>query len=271
MSFLALSSSSSGMSALNTRLDVIANNIANAETTAFKGSRANFQDLYYIEKKQPGVENQVLGTRSPLGLFVGLGVETAGTQLDFGQGDAIPTGRPLDIMIEGDGFLRVDMGDLSPTGVGYTRAGNLATNADGDLVMANGAGYRLEPAINIPYGGTNVTIGQDGTVSYQDPASTDPVIAGQIELSVFLNPAGLQSFGDNLYLETAGSSPPQDGVPGDPGIGRNEIRAGFLEGSNVDAVTELVDLIRTQRAFEMNSQSFSAADETLQTVVNLGR
>lgn len=271
MSYLALNSSASGMTALNTRLDVIANNIANSETTAFKGSRTNFQDLYYIEKKQPGVENQAIGSTSPVGLFVGLGVDTAGTQLDFEQGAAIPTGRPLDVMIEGDGFLRVELGDLSPTGVGYTRAGNLVTDAEGNLVMANDVGYQIEPNINIPVNATQITIGSDGTVYYQDPGSQNAEVAGQLELTVFQNPAGLQTIGDNIYLETFGSGAPVDGIPNDPAVGSGSIRSGFLEGSNVDAVTELVDLIRTQRAFEMNSQTFNAADETLQTVVNLGR
>jgi flagellar basal-body rod protein FlgG len=270
MATIALNSSASGMNALNTRLDVIANNIANADTTAFKASRTNFQDLYYIERKQPGVTNQPTQSTSPIGLYVGLGTEVAGTQLDFTQGTAIPTNRQLDIMIEGDGFLQVDIGDQS-NGIGYTRAGALALDQDGNLVMANDVGYRIEPNIVIPPQATNISIGTDGSVYYQDPAQVEPVLAGQLELAVFQNSAGLQTVGDNLYLETFASGPANVGNPGDPGIGAGRIVSGFLEGSNVDAVTQLVDLIRTQRAFEMNSQTFDAADQTLQTIVNLGR
>lgn len=270
MSSISLNSSASGMSALNTQLDIIANNIANAPTTGFKASRANFQDLYYIEKKQPGVETQSTNATSPIGLFVGLGTEVSGTQLDFRQGTAIPTGRPLDIMIEGDGFLQVDTGDIG-TGIGYTRAGALEKDAFGNLVMANDVGYRIEPAIQIPDNATQITIGKSGIVWGQIPNQADPVELGQIQLAVFQNPAGLQTIGNNIYLETFGSGPPNTGNPGDPGIGAGSIRSENLEGSNVDPVTQLVDLIRTQRTFEMNSQVFDAADETLQTVVNLGR
>ncbi len=270
MASIALNSSASGMSALNTQLDVIANNIANADTTAFKASRTNFQDLYYIEKKQPGVESQTTDAISPIGLFVGLGTEVAGTQLDFRQGTAIPTGRPLDIMINGDGFLQVDTGDMGG-GIGYTRAGALTLDAEGNLVMANDVGYRVEPGIQVPENATQVTIATDGTVIAQLPNQVNAVELGQLELAVFQNPAGLETIGDNLYLETFGSGPPNTGVPGDPGTGAGTITSGSLEGSNVDAVTQLVDLIRTQRTFEMNSQVFDAADETLQTVVNLGR
>lgn len=270
MASIALNSSASGMSALNTRLDVIANNIANADTTAFKASRTNFQDLYYVEKKQPGLESPSTGFTNPIGLFVGLGVDVAGTQLDFNQGTAVQTGRQLDIMIQGDGFLQVDIGDRS-SGIGYTRAGALSLDQDGNLVMANDVGYRIEPNIVIPPQATNVSIATDGSVFYQDEAQPEPVLAGQLELAVFQNPAGLETVGDNLYLETFASGAAQVGNPEDTGIGTGSIRSGFLEGSNVDAVTQLVDLIRTQRAFEMNSQTFDAADQTLQTIVNLGR
>jgi len=270
MASISLNSSASGMSALNTQLDVIANNIANAGTTAFKASRANFQDLYYIEKKQPGVESQSTNAISPIGLFVGLGTEVSGTQLDFRQGTAIPTGRPLDIMINGKGFLQVDTGDIGD-GIGYTRAGALTRDANGNLVMANNVGYRIEPTINIPDNATQITIGVDGTVNAQLPGQNDTTQLGQLELATFQNPAGLEPIGDNIFLQTFGSGPPNVGVPQDQGTGAGSITQASLEGSNVDPVTQLVDLIRTQRTFEMNSQVFDAADETLQTVVNLGR
>ena len=270
MASISLNSSASGMSALNTQLDVIANNIANAPTVGFKSSRANFQDLYYIEKRQPGVESQSTNAISPIGLFVGLGTEVSGTQLDFQQGTAIQTGKPLDVMIDGNGFLQVDTGDVG-TGVGYTRAGQLSLDQEGNLVMANNIGYRIEPAIQVPENVTQVTISPEGIVFGQLPNQANPVELGQIEIATFQNPAGLETIGNNIYLETFGSGAPNTGNPGDPGIGAGFLRSGFTEGSNVDPVTQLVDLIRTQRTFEMNSQVFDAADETLQTVVNLGR
>ncbi|MHC4245696.1 MAG: flagellar basal-body rod protein FlgG [Planctomycetota bacterium] len=266
MSSLALNTSASGMSALNTQLDITANNLANANTTAFKSSRANFQDLYYIEKKQPGVENQIADSTSPIGLFVGLGVEVAGTQLDFEQGPAIATGRPLDVMIEGKGFLQIDVGDVGE-GIAYTRDGALLVDEEGSLVLANNTGYRVEGGIVIPPDSKAVTIGSDGSVYYQDPNQNEPVLAGQLELAYFQNNAGLETIGQNLYLETYASGPVQTGDPGTDGLGR--ITSGYLEGSNVDPVTQLVDLIRTQRTFEMNSQALQAADETLRTVVNI--
>ena len=266
MSTLALNTSASGMSALNTQLDVIANNLANANTTAFKSSRTNFQDLYYIEKKQPGVESQIADATSPIGLFVGLGVEVAGTQLDFEQGPAIATNRPLDVMIQGDGFLQVDVGELGD-GIGYTRDGALAVDRDGNLVLANNTGYRIEPSIVIPTEATAVTIGNDGSVYYKDPNAVDMVLAGTLELALFQNNAGLETIGQNLYLETYASGTPETTGPGTDGTGT--LQAGYLEGSNVNPVTELVNLIRTQRTFEMNSQALQAADETLRTVVNI--
>ena len=263
MSYLALNSSATGMTALNTQLDVIANNIANADTNGFKSSRADFQDLYYIEKKQPGVENQLADTRTPNGLYVGLGVEVAGTQLDMTQGSPIPNTSPTAMMIEGNGFFQVDLGDE----FGYTRDGAFQTNADGDLVTVS-TGYRLEPAINVPLEATGITISPQGTLSYLLPGQTEPV-EEQIEIAIFQNSSGLRQLGENLYAESIASGPPAVGNPGEDGAGT--ILSNALEGSNVDPVTQLVDLIRTQRAFEMNSQAFNSADESLQTVVNLGR
>lgn len=263
MSYLALNSSATGMTALNTQLDVIANNIANADTTSFKSSRADFQDLYYLEKKQPGVENQIADTRTPNGLYVGLGVEVAGTQLDMSQGSPIPNTSSTALMIQGNGFFQVNTGDE----FAYTRDGAFQKNSEGDLVSVS-TGYRLEPAINIPAEAESITVGPQGTLQYLLPGQTDPV-EEQIEIAIFQNSSGLRQLGENLYGESIASGPPIAGNPGEDGAGT--ILANHLEGSNVDPVTQLVDLIRTQRAFEMNSQAFNAADETLQTVVNLGR
>ncbi|MBX3373765.1 MAG: flagellar basal-body rod protein FlgG [Phycisphaeraceae bacterium] len=265
MAVIALHSAATGLSALSTSLDVTANNLANVNTEGFKASRANFQDLLYQEKAQPGVEN-ANGDQRPTGLYVGLGVRVSGTQLDFAQGSAINTGRPLDVLIEGEGFLQVRVEDtLSQDGVAYTRAGGLTINADGELVLANDNGRRLEPPIALPENRTGVQILDDGSVYAMVEGELEFV--DRIQLAVFVNPAGLRQLGENLFAPSPASGDPQSGDPIEGGRGR--IRQGFLEGSNVDPVVELVSLIRTQRAFEMNSQSIRAADEVLQTVGRL--
>ena len=268
MATLALQSAATGLNALATELDIISNNLANANTTAFKSQRANFEDLMYQQKKQPGVEN-ANGDRTPAGLQVGLGTQVSNTQFDFSVGSARPTGRPLDIYIEGDGFLEVGILSEQGGGVGYTRAGNLFSNEDGDLVVGNSQGPLLEPAVNIPPGSTGISISADGTVSVIADGDTDATEVGQLAFSTFVNREGLKSIGGNVYVETAASGPPIQGTPGEGGFGT--VLQGHLENSNVNPVTELVGLIRTQRAFEMNSQSIEAADEVMQTVGQLGR
>ncbi|MHC5029020.1 MAG: flagellar basal-body rod protein FlgG [Planctomycetota bacterium] len=268
MAIVALHSAATGLSALTTALDVAANNLANANTEGFKASRVNFEDLLYIERAQPGVEN-TNGDRRPTGIYVGLGVKVSGTQVDFAQGAPIPTERPLDIMIDGQGFFEVQIDDELGEGLGYTRAGNFTVNNDGDIVLANGQGRVLQPEINVPTGTTNITISTDGIVSAAVAGTADPVEIGQIQLSVFVNPTGLKQIGENLYVPSAASGPAELGDPIEGGRGR--IIQGHLEGSNVDPVKELVGLIRTQRAFELNSQSIQAADEALRTIGNLRR
>ncbi|MFI4854558.1 MAG: flagellar basal-body rod protein FlgG [Phycisphaerales bacterium JB065] len=269
MATISLYSASTGMNALNTRLDVIANNLANVNTDGFKGSRANFQDLLYQEKRLPGVEN-ANGDRSPTGLYVGLGVKVSGTQIDFREGAPIQTGKELDMLIEGDGFFQVRVEDsVSETGIAYTRAGNFVKNADGDLVLGNDLGYRLEPGITIPEDAAKIEIGTDGTVYALFNGDTDPQEIGQIEIANFVNPTGLSQIGGNLFVETAASGQAITGEPGTERFGK--IRAGYLEGSNVDPTRELIELIRTQRAFEMNSQVVRASDETLQAIGQLRR
>ncbi len=269
MAINALQTASTGMSALSTNLDIIANNLANVNTDGYKASRANFQDLLYVEKAQPGTEN-ANGDERPTGLYVGLGVKVSGTQLNFEQGAPQPTERPLDVMISGNGFFRVQIEDeRGPNGIGYTRAGNFTRNADGDLVLANDEGRRLDPVINIPEDATNVQIMSTGEVFYKVDGDANPVPAGEIELAAFINPAGLEQIGENLYVETAGSGPE---LSGEPGLdGRGTLLPEHLEASNVNPTNELVDLIRTQRAFEMNSQVIRAADETWQNISQLGR
>lgn len=268
MAILALHSASTGLSALSTSLDVIANNLANVNTDGFKSSRANFQDLFYEERAQPGVENANADQR-PTGLYVGLGTKISGTQLDFSMGPANATERPLDLYIDGDGLFQVQIEDDLGEGLGYTRAGNFAVNADGEIVMANDQGRRLAPPITIPEEATGVDILADGTVQVSLPGSTDAEEVGRIELALFINPAGLKQIGENIYIPSPASGEAQLGEPREGG--RGAIRQGFLEASNVDPVTELVNLIKTQRAFELNSQSIQAADEVLQTASQLRR
>ena len=269
MAFMALQSAATGLSALNTQLDVIANNLANVNTQGFKSSRVNFEDLLYQERKMPGVEN-ANGDIRPIGLYVGLGVQVSGTQLDFEQGSLQQTDRQLDIAIQGHGLLQVRVEDeKAPNGIAYTRFGAMTRDRDGNLVMANDTGYRLVPEINIPEEATAVNITNDGRVQYRVPGNEQLVEAGQIELAGFINEQGLQQLGMNLYAETPASGPPILGYPTEEGLG--SIQEGFLETSNVDATRELVDMIRTQRAFEMNSQVIRAADDTLRAVAQLRR
>ncbi len=268
MAIIALHSGATGLSAQSTALDVIANNLANSNTDGFKASRVNFQDLLYIEKAQPGAEN-ARGDRRPLGLYVGLGTKVSGTQLDFSQGPARQTSRELDVMIEGEGFFQVEIEDDVGEGIGYTRAGNFAINEDGELVLATDQGRRLIPSIEIPQGATGVMISTDGVVSVSLPGEIEPQVVGTFEIATFINPVGLKPVGENLFIPSGASGDPSSGDPGEGG--RGLLRQGFLEGSNVDPVIELVNLIRTQRAFEFNSQSIQAADEVLQQLSRLRR
>src|SRR5262245_2744946 len=258
MAINALQSSASGLSALNTALDVQANNLAKVMTPGFKASRVNFQDLLYIEKSQPGVLNSNQDER-PIGTYIGMGVKVSGTQLDFEQGAPMATGRPLDCTINGEGFFVVAVEDaISGTGLAYTRAGNFALNSDGELVLANDQGRRLQPVIQLPPDAINPTITSDGRITFSLPSQTEPQEVGPLDLATFVNPAGLKQVGENLYVETEASGSPVTGQPGTDN--RGTLQGGFLEASNVDPTRELIDLIREQRAFEMNSQSIRAAD-----------
>lgn len=269
MAILALQSGSSALTALNTSLDITANNLANVNTPGFKASRANFQDLLYVERAQPGTENSTGDTR-PIGHYVGLGVRVGGTQLDFTQGSPQSTGRELDLSIDGLGFFRVRTQDAIGGGFAYTRAGALTLNRDGELVLASDQGRRLEPNIVVPEGAVRpITITPDGRVLVIVPPAIEPEEVGQIETAVFINPPGLKQVGENLFAETAASGPPIIGQPGTDQ--RGSLVQNFLESSNVDPTRELIDLIKTQRAFEMNSNTIRAADETLRNVGQLRR
>lgn len=268
MAVIALQSAASGLNALNTRLDVIANNLANANTTGYKASRANFQDLLYVERAQPGVEN-ANGDQRPTGLYVGLGVKVSGTQVQFSQGSPISTDNRLDLMIEGAGFFRVAVDDELGGGIAYTRAGNFTLNSDGDIVLANSQGRRLEPNIQLDEDVLQIEVDRNGRVFVLRPGQTELEEVGQIETATFINPAGLRQVGENLFVESAASGPPVAGEPGTEA--RGAIQQGLLESSNVDPTRELIDLIRTQRSFELNSQAIRAADDALQAIGQLRR
>jgi flagellar basal-body rod protein FlgG len=268
MATIALQSAASGLKALNTRLDVIANNLANANTTGYKASRANFQDLLYVERAQPGVENSN-GDQRPTGLYVGLGVKVSGTQVQFGQGSPIASDNELDMMIEGDGFFQVTVDQDLGGGVAYTRAGNFTLNAQGEIVLANDQGRRLEPNITLDDNVQSIAIDRNGRIQITRPGQVQVEEIGQIQTATFINPAGLRQIGENLFVESAASGPALLGEPGTEN--RGSIQQNMLEASNVDPTRELIELIRTQRSFELNSQSIRAADEALQTIGQLRR
>ncbi len=266
MAITALHSAATGMQAMDTKLDVIANNIANTGTTGFKGSRVNFEDLFYEVRRQPGSLNS-LGQITSTGLFVGLGTRVSSSQLDMRTGSPEETGRELDIMIQGEGFFKVQSFDSIGNGEAYTRDGRFIADRDGNLVMATTDGFYMQPQITLPVDYSDVTIQSDGRVMAVVDGVEQEV--GQISIYKFPNPHGLSQEGGNLLTETEASGPAVEGFPRDPGFGG--LLQGFLEASNVDPVKELVGLIRTQRNFELNSQTIQAANEVMQTVGRLGR
>ena len=265
MSIQALHTAATGMEAFQFNLDVTANNLANAGTTAFKRSRVNFEDLYYEYLKLPGAQDS-LGQFAPVGVHVGLGSRVAGVQVDHREGGLIETGGELDVAIVGDGFFQVQDG----TQVLYTRAGTFTLNADGQIVVASAdRGRLLEPAITVPQDATEILISAEGIVSVRQPTSPNLTQLGQIQNARFVNPQGLIQLGENLYGESDASGSP---ILGNPGVeGRGALRQGFLEEANVEPVRELVDLIKTQRWFEFTSQVVQAADQTLQLIANIRR
>jgi flagellar basal-body rod protein FlgG len=268
MAIAALNSAATGLRALSTRIDVIANNLSNAETTAFKGSRVNFEDLMYETLKQPGATNGT-GDITPAGIFVGLGTKISNTQLDLTQGSPESTGSQWDVAIQGSGFFKVKVLSTLGDGTAYTRNGSFFVNANGELVVGSGDGYKLEPDIKIPKNVTNVTISADGEIDATIAGKTGATKVGNLQLTNFVNPQGLNLLGGGLYQETDSSGPPITGNAGTNGTG--SILQGSLEASNVDPVKDLVDLIKTQRSFELNSQSIQTADQALQTIGNLRR
>lgn len=268
MAVNALHAAASGMKALDTKLNVVANNLANINTVGFKRSRVNFEDLLYEIRREPGILNG-LQEEVPHGIQVGLGVQVSGTQLNFEQGPVEQTNKPLDLAIRGSGFFQVQTIYNGQETTAYTRAGNFVQNQQGQIVLANSEGSRLEPPITVPTDAERITVGQDGRVFVVQQGNPQPQEVGQIELARFVNPEGLLQIGKNLFVESDASGPPVTGAAQQDGLG--EIMQSHLEGSNVDPVRELVELIFTQRGFELNSQSIQSADQTMQVVNNLRR
>ncbi|MCG8404314.1 MAG: flagellar basal-body rod protein FlgG [Phycisphaerales bacterium] len=269
MAIQSLYTAATGLQAMDTKLEIVANNLANIDTVAFKRSRANFEDILYQTLELPGLRNG-LDEPEPMGKQIGIGAELSSTQLNFQQGAVEQTGQPFDLLIEGEGFFQVQAIVDGQEQTVFTRAGNFTTNANGDLVLGSNIGPRLEPAINIPTeAGTNIVVSELGLVQVMTPGATELQDVGQIELARFINNAGLKQLGSNLYQQTDASGPPILANPSQDGIG--VIRQGNLELSNVDAARELIELIRTQRSFELNSQVIQAADQTMQILNQLRR
>ncbi len=249
-----------GLDAQQTRLSVISNNLANVSTTAFKQSRAVFEDLLYQNLRQVGAQTSE-DTRLPSGLMLGTGTRVVATEKIHTQGNIENTGKGMDVAIDGRGFFPV----LLPDGTqAYTRDGTFMISDQGQIVTASG--YELQPGLTLPQDVQSVTIGSDGIVSVQLPSQASPSQIGNIQIATFINPTGLQSIGENLYVESAASGAPQEGTPGQNGLGR--LVQGSLEGSNVNIVEEMVSMIETQRAYEMNSKLIATADGMLQYLNN---
>lgn len=253
--------SKTGMEAQQTQLDTISNNLANASTNGYKRSHAVFEDLMYQNLRQVGA-NSSEQTTLPTGLQVGLGTRAVATARNFSQGNLQQSSNPLDIAVRGNGFFQVQLPDGT---LGYTRDGAFQVDAQGALVTNNG--YAVQPGITIPVGAQSITIAQDGTVSAMLGGQTQPQILGQLQLASFVNPAGLEPKGQNIFTETVASGTPSAGEPGLNGLG--SLQQGFVETSNVNVVEELVSMIQTQRAYELNSKAIQTSDQMLQKLAQL--
>lgn len=250
-----------GLDAQQTQMDVIANNLANVSTSGFKRSRAVFEDLLYQTLRQPGAQSSQQ-TQLPSGLQIGTGVRTVATERIFTQGNLQQTSNSKDLAIQGEGFFQV----LLPDGTtAYTRDGSFQVDSQGQLVTASG--FAIQPTMTIPADTLSITVGRDGTVSITQPGSTAPVQVGALQLATFVNSAGLQGMGENLYAETAASGTANTNTPGSNGAGL--ISQGYVETSNVNVAEELVNMIQTQRAYEINSKAISTSDQMLQRLTQL--
>jgi len=250
-----------GMNAQQSQMDTISNNLANVSTTGFKGSRAVFSDLLYQTVRQPGSASSADST-VPSGLQVGTGVHQVANERLYTQGNLQQTGNSRDLAIQGQGFFQVQMPDGSTA---YTRDGSFQMNQNGQLVTSDG--YQVNPAITLPATAISFSVSQDGTVTATQQGSAATVQIGQMQLATFINPAGLQAQGGNLFTETASSGAPNVAAPGQNGVGT--LNQGFVEASNVNVVEELVNMIQTQRAYEINSKAVQTSDEMLKTISQL--
>ncbi len=249
-----------GLDAQQTRMSVVSNNLANVNTTGFKRDRAMFEDLLYQTIRQPGAQSSE-NTQLPSGLLIGTGVRNNATEKLFTQGNLVQTENSLDVAVEGRGFMEIVLPDGSSA---YTRDGSLQLNSEGQIVTSSG--YTVQPGLTVPANTQSITVGKDGTVSVLVAGNTVPTTLGNLQLTDFINPAGLSSLGGNLYVETAASGSPATGTPGSDGLGT--LIQGSLETSNVNVVEELVNMIETQRAYEINSKAISTSDEMLRFVNN---
>lgn len=253
--------SKSGMEAQQTQLDHISHNLANSGTNGYKRSHAVFEDLMYQSLRQSGA-NSSEQTQLPTGLQVGLGVRPVSTSRVFSQGNLQTSSNNMDVAISGNGFFQISMPDGT---TGYTRDGSFKLDAQGQIVTNNG--YLVQPGITVPANASNITIGNDGTVTALMPGEATPQSLGQIQIASFINPAGLDPKGQNLFAETASSGAPQSAAPGSNGLGM--LQQGFVETSNVNVVEELVSMIQTQRAYELNSKAIQTSDQMLQRLGQL--
>jgi len=260
----ALSIAATGMQAQQTNVEVIANNLANMNTTAFKQQRAEFTDLLYQNIQTPGAQTSDQGTYAPNGIQLGAGVRTAAVYRVTTQGDLQSTSNPYDVAIQGPGFFRIQQADGTDA---YTRSGNFSLSPQGQLVTQDG--LVVQPGVAIPQNTLSVSINAQGQVNATIAGNTTPQTVGQLELTRFPNEAGLNAVGNNLYLETPASGSPQAGVPGSTGYGK--LQQGFLETSNVNSVDQITALISAQRAYEMNSKVIGAADQMLQQTSQMGQ
>jgi flagellar basal-body rod protein FlgG len=259
----AMRTAASGMSSQQMNVDNIANNLANVNTTGFKKSKLEFQDVLYQNYRRAGVASAI-GSEVPVGLAIGYGTRPAATVREFSTGDLSLTTNPLDLAIEGDGFFQVQMPDAS---TGYTRDGAFKLSADGRLVTSDG--YFVLPEVTIPEDAIAISVGQDGVIEVQQFGQDDPSQIGQLELARFVNPAGLAAIGRNILIQTSASGDPSTGNPSQEGLGR--VNQGYLEMSNVQVVDEMVNMIVAQRAYEMNSKAIQTADDMSQIANNLKR
>jgi flagellar basal-body rod protein FlgG len=260
----ALHTAATGMMAQELNVQVISNNIANMRTTGYKRQRAEFQDLLYEHVSRVGTQTSTQGNILPVGIDLGGGVKTVGTPRLMSQGTLARTGNDFDVAIRGDGFFKI----LMPDGTfAYTRDGSFQMDAQGRIVTPQG--NVVQPGVTVPPNASGVSINPQGQVSATVAGSTTPAVLGQLQLTRFVNKAGLQPVGDNLFRETPASGPPQDGTPNAEGYG--DLQQGNLEQANVEAVTEISDLIAAQRAYEMNAKVITAADQMLSATSNLMR